>query len=468
MKAKLIIAIVLIGSILFTGCAQSTGSSVNTNNSETIASSMRESLVLGTDPVPFDSAAETTTVTSATKESSTESVPSSNVSETTKVTSTASGSANFITTIDPSEFSGPSDENFLQYVKDATYAEAIKNLNSTEYVVENVEVTYISPEYIAELEYNSKANIYFGHTEEDLAKQFGGEQVVFTMDENGQTSVEKFVPNGKGLDPAYKKALIKAGIGVGVILVCVVVSIATEGTAPAVAAVFAFSAKSAAIGAAISGTSGGVTAGLVEGLRNKNFDRAAKAAAESGGDGVMWGSIFGSISGGISELRFLKKISKVTKLSLNEVAIIQKEAALPLDVIQQLNSMKEYNVLKDAKLKLTEMKVKGETRPFLLRSDINWNYIHPDTITPQNPNGLTNLQLALNGKAPYAPSGIKYQIHHVGQHNSNGVYAILTDAEHKAIPTFKGSGVEHGANWNAFRADFWKQMGKLVTNGIIT
>lgn len=449
MKAKFLTAIVLIGSLLFTGCAQAAGTPVDTGNALTsgssVSSSKSESIVIGTEP-------DQTSIGS----------------ESAKVTSPTAEAGNFQSTIDPSEFNGPSDVNFLQYVKDATYAEAIKKLDSDKYVVENVEVTYISPEYIAELEYNSKANIYFGHTEEDLAKQFDGEQVVFTMDDKGQTSVEKFVPNGKGLDPAYKKALIKTGIGVGVILVCVVVSIATEGAAPAVAAVFAFSAKSAAIGAAISGTTGGVLSGVVEGFRNKNFDRAAKAAAESAGDGIMWGSIFSAISGGISELRFLSKLSKATKISMNDIAIIQKESALPIEVIKNLNSMKEYNVLKDAKLKLTEMKVKGDTRPFLLRNDIDWNFIHPDTISPKNPNGLTNLQLALNGKAPYAPSGIKYQIHHVGQHNSNGVYAILTDAEHKAIPTFKGSGVEHGASWNAFREDFWKQIGKLVTNGVLT
>ena len=435
MKAKFLTAIVLIGSILFTGCAQSVGNSVNN-------SSKSESIILGT-----------------------ESVTSEIASETTKTTTTATETgASFQSTIDPSEFSGPSDKNFLQYVKDATYAEAVKNLNSTEYVVENVEVTYISPEYIAELEYNSKVNIYFGHTEEEIIKEFNGEQVVFTMDDKGQTSMEKFVPNGKGLDPAYKKALIKAGIGVGVILVCVVVSIATEGTAPAVAAVFAYSAKSAAIGAAISGTSGGVLSGLVEGFRNKNFDRAAKAAAESAGDGIMWGSIFSAISGGISEFRFLNKLSKATKIKMNDIAIIQKESLLPLDVIEKLNSMKEYEVLKNAKLKLTEMSIKGETRPFLLRSDIDWNYIDPSTITAENPKGLTNLQLAIDGYAPFDPTGHKYELHHIGQH-ADTVFAVLSEAEHKLIPT-PDVGVDR-AGFDALRKAFWKQLGKFVQSGIL-
>lgn len=442
MKAKFLTAIVLMGSILFTGCAQSVGSHIDSSKSEaTTAPSKSESIVLGT-----------------------EAVLSATTSESTITTSSAAEAEKFVSTVDPSEFTGPSDKNFLQYVKDATYAEAVKNLNSTEYVVENVEVTYISPEYIAELEYNSKANVYFGHTEEEIMKEFNGEQVVFTMDEKGQTAVEKFVPNGKGLDPAYKKALIKAGIGVGVILVCVVVSIATEGTAPAVAAVFAFSAKSAAIGAAISGTSGGVLSGLVEGFRNKNFDRAAKAAAESAGDGIMWGSIFSAISGGVSEFRFLSKLSKATKIKMNDIAIIQKESLLPLDVIEKLNSMKEYEVLKNAKLKLTEMSVKGDTRPFLLRSDIDWKYIDPSTITAENPKGLTNLQLALDGKAPFDPTGHKYELHHIGQH-ADTVFAVLRDVEHKLIPT-PDVGVDR-AGFDALRKAFWKKLGELVSSGVI-
>ena len=112
MKAKFLIAIVLIGSILFTGCAQSVGTTVDPSKSEaTTVPSKSESIVLGTEAVPSASASETTTALSA----------------------TATG--NFQTTIDPSEYDGPSDKNFLQYVKDATYAEAVKTLNGTEYIV---------------------------------------------------------------------------------------------------------------------------------------------------------------------------------------------------------------------------------------------------------------------------------------------------------------------------------------------
>ena len=461
MKTKSLTAIVLIASILLTGCAQSVGNPIITSQSEVVAVSSQNEAA--TTPSQSETETETSQSEIETETSQSEAI----VLETEAVASdtTTETGPSFQTTIDPSEFTGPSDKNFLQYVKDATYAEAVKNLNSTDYVVENVEVTYISPEYIAELEYNSKVNIYFGHTEEEIQKEFNGEQVVFTMDEKGQTKVEKFVPNGKGLDPAYKKALIKAGIGVGVILVCVVISVATDGAAPAVAAVFAFSAKSAAIGAVISGTTGGVTAGLIEGIRNKNFDRAAKAAAESAGDGVMWGSICGAISGGVSEFRFLRKLSKVTKLKMNDIAIIQKESLLPLDVIEKLNSMEEYKILRDAKLKFTEMKVKDEAHAFLLRSDIDWKYIDPSTITAEHPKGLTNLQLALDGKAPFDPTGQKYQLHHVGQH-ADTVFAVLRDAEHKLIPT-PDVGVDR-TGFDAFRKAFWKKLGELVSSGIIT
>lgn len=464
MKVKVLTAIVLIASILFTGCAQSVGGSVNTSTDDTTtASSTSEAQTLGTESVTAENASEITSSISESTNLGDESDLPDNVSETTLAASLTPETDKFISTIDPTEFTGPDDKNFLQYVKDATYAEAVKNLNNDEYVVENVEVTYISPEYIAELEYNSKVNIYFGHTEEDLAKQFDGEQVVFTMDEKGQTSVEKFVPNGKGLDPTYKKALIKTGIGVGVILVCVVVSVATKGAAPAVAAVFAFSAKSAAIGGAISGTTSGVLAGAVEGFRNKNFDRAAKAAAESGADSFMWSSIICAITGGVSELSFLSKVSKATNLSLNEVAIIQKESALPLEVIKKLNSMKEYEVLKNANLKTTEMNINGETHSFLTRK-IDWSYIDPSTITTENPKGLTNLQLALRGNAPFDPSGKRYQLHHVGQH-ADTVFAVLREEEHKLIPT-PDVGVDR-SGFDALRKAFWKKIGELVSSGVL-
>ena len=460
MKVKSLIAIVLIGSILLTGCAQSIGNSENISQSEnTTTSSKSESTVPEIESVSSDNTSETTEATTSVL--GTESIKTDNANS----FEAEAESPNFQTTIDPSEFTGPSDKNFLQYVKDATYAEAVKSLDSTEYVVENVEVTYVSPEYIAELEYNSKVNIYFGHTEEDLAEQFDGEQVVFTMDEKGQTSVERFVPNGKGLDPTYRKALIKAGVGVGVILVCVVVSVATKGTAPAVAAVFAYAAKNATIGGLISGATSGVLAGAVEGFRNKNFDRAAKAAAESGADSFMWSAIVCAITGGINELSFLSKVSSATNLTMNEVAIIQKESALPLEVIKKLNSMKEYEVLKDAKLKIAEMNINGETHPFLLRSDIDWNYIDPSTITDKNPKGLTNLQLALKGYAPFDPTGKKYQLHHIGQHRDT-VFAVLTEAEHSKIPT-PDVGVDR-TGFDALRKGFWEKVGKLVQSGILS
>ena len=57
------------------------------------------------------------------------------------------------------DFDSIEDTDFTYYIEDIIYADIINQLNSDEYFVENVEVTYISKEYLEELEYNSKENI---------------------------------------------------------------------------------------------------------------------------------------------------------------------------------------------------------------------------------------------------------------------------------------------------------------------
>ena len=147
------------------------------------------------------------------------------------------------------EFEGLSDPRLTKYMEDAVYAEVIDHIDTKKYVVENVEAVYISKEYLEEAAYNNKSNIYFGYTKDELDKQFSGTKYVFTLGDDGKTTVEKFEP----YDDTYDKILLNVAIGTGVILVCVVLTVATEGAgAPAAAAIFAASAKSGAIAAASS------------------------------------------------------------------------------------------------------------------------------------------------------------------------------------------------------------------------
>ena len=139
-------------------------------------------------------------------------------------------------------YTGLNDSNLLKYVKDNIYTNTIKSLDSDKYIVENVKAVYISKEYIEELEYNSKNNIYFGYTLQELDEQFQGKKYYFTVGENGEITVKEV--ESISSDDAYNKILKNVAIGSGVILICVTVSLVTVGS-PAVSMIFATSAKTA-------------------------------------------------------------------------------------------------------------------------------------------------------------------------------------------------------------------------------
>ena len=57
------------------------------------------------------------------------------------------------------EFTSLQDPNLLQYVEDEIYAELEDVLSNDAFVIEQVVTTFVSKEYIEELDYNSKENI---------------------------------------------------------------------------------------------------------------------------------------------------------------------------------------------------------------------------------------------------------------------------------------------------------------------
>ena len=153
-------------------------------------------------------------------------------------------------------FSGADDPNLLQYVEDTVYSNLSTSLGSDDYIIESVSSAYVSQEYIDEVKYNSRENVYFGFTKSELDEGFKGTKYVFTLGDDGKTSVKEFEP----YDDTYDKILLNAAIGTGVILVCVILTVVTDGAgAPAAAAIFATSAKSGAIAALSSAVIGGTT-----------------------------------------------------------------------------------------------------------------------------------------------------------------------------------------------------------------
>ncbi len=349
-------------------------------------------------------------------------------------------------------FDSLNDEDLLRYVKDNIYTELIKDVGSSEYFIENVDTVYISKEYVEELEYNSKANIFFGYTLSELEEQFQGQKYIFTLSENGETVAVPF----EEYDDTFNKVLRNVAIGAGVILICVTVSAITAGAgAPAISMIFAASAKTATTMAVSSGVISGVAAGVIEGIKTGDMNEALKAGALAGSEGFMWGAITGAVAGGASEAIALKGAT-VKGLTMNEVATIQKESGYPLDVIKSFSSMEQYNICKEAGL--VPRMIDGKIA--LVRS-IDLTYV--------TDSGLTNLELMQTGKAAIDPvTKLPYELHHIGQ-QMDSTLAVLSKAEHmqggnNAIwHVFGEESQIDRALFNKQKAAFWKELASLLS-----
>lgn len=353
---------------------------------------------------------------------------------------------------DAPNFSNLSDPQLLQYVEDRVYAELVSNLDNSSFV-QNVNAVYASKEYLDEISYNSKANVFFGYTLAELDEQFRGTRYVFTLSDEGETIVEPF----ETYDDTYERAIKNVAIGSGVILICVTVSAISGGVgAPAISVIFAASAKTGTIMALSSGGIGALASGIVTGVQTQDLDEAVKAAALAGSEGFKWGAISGVISGGVSEAVALKGAT-LNGLTMDEAATIQREG-YPLDVIKEFRSMEQYNICKEAGL--SPKIVNGKTA--LIR-DIDLDFV--DEI------GHTNLERMKQGLAALDPiSGESYQLHHIGQ-QADSTLAILTKAEHmqggnNTIWHELGEATQvHGAGntWDAQRQAFWKALAALLS-----
>ena len=348
-----------------------------------------------------------------------------------------------------------SDERLQQYLKDRIYQEAITSFDSDQYIIDNIETTYYSREYIDNLAYNSLENVYFGFTQAELDQQFAGKKYVFTLGENGETTVQEVQSYE---DHTTEEVLKNVAIGSGVLLVSVTVSTATMGVAPAVGMIFAIGAKSGTAMAISGGTIGGISAGVLKGYQTGNFEDAMKAAAVGASDGFKWGANTGALSGSASETWGLFKATK-NGLTMNEVALIQRESQYPLDVIKQFKSTKEYKIYRKANLR-TQM---VDNKLALVRDiDLQYKSTLPDG------KEVTNLQRMKLGYAPLDPATNKpYQLHHINQ-DPNGTLAILKESEHQGNSSILNNPdiIESKISRTEFaktRKAFWKSLGKQLS-----
>ncbi|MEQ0488290.1 HNH/ENDO VII family nuclease [Anaerococcus murdochii] len=349
-----------------------------------------------------------------------------------------------------------SDKGLLVDVEDLVYKETIDAINSEDYVVENVSAVYISKEYLEEVAFNSKSNVYFGYSLAELNDVFKGDSYIFTLGDDGKTKVQKL----QAIDDDKTQEMIRnVAIGTGVILVCVTVSAVSAGPAPAVSMIFAASAKTAPKFAVSSAAFGGISAGLVRGIETGDFGESMEAAGLAASEGFKWGAITGAVTGGVKEA-FRPMSETIGKLKTGEVARIQVESKWPMEVITEFQSIEEYKVCKGMKY----IKINGHN--FLVPKNIDFSF------KSKLPDGseVTNLIRMQKGYAAIEhATGRAYELHHIGQ-KSDGTLAVLTNAQHHGNNAIlhtsnKASEIDRLA-FNKVRKEFWQDLAKqILKNG---
>ena len=351
-------------------------------------------------------------------------------------------------------FSGLNDPNLLRYVEDKVYDSLVRELDSDSFFVEKVSALYISKEYLEEVAYNSLENIYFGYTLAEVMEAFSGTKYVFSLGEENQTIVKAF----EHYDDTFDKIIRNVTIGTGVILLCVTVSVVSGGVGgAAVSVIFAASAKSATTLALSSGLLSGVTAGVITSFQTDDFEEVLKTSALAASESFKWGALTGAITGGIQSKNALRGAT-TGGLTMNQVAKIQRESKFPLDVISQLENMKQYEVLKKANVKA--YMVGGKTA-----------LIQEFDLTSLDEFGRTNLQRMKTGLAPLDKNGVAYELHHLAQ-KSDGTLVMLTQEEHRLGEKYgiwhkhldKPSEIDRTL-WNKERGVFWKDVGRTLSSG---
>lgn len=173
------------------------------------------------------------------------------------------------------------------------------------------------------------------------------------------------------------------------------------------------------VGSAIDATVSGTVTGIMKGMETGDVEESIKAAILGASEGFKSGAIIGAATGGAAEGLGLLRASR-NGLTMSEAAAIQMESKLPLQIIQDMRNMEEYEIYKGANLEAYTMKTAEGTRTVLAR-DLDMKIV--------DDNGLTNRERMLKGMNPIDENGISFEYHHVGQKN-DGALALLTRSEH--------------------------------------
>ncbi len=94
------------------------------------------------------------------------------------------------------------DQN--QDIIDSLYAQIGDLIDNDDFKIEEINTTFYSKEYLEELAFNSKSNIFFGYSLEDLDKEFSDAKYVFTSNDHKETIVQQFDPYDDRIEKSIK------------------------------------------------------------------------------------------------------------------------------------------------------------------------------------------------------------------------------------------------------------------------
>ncbi len=251
-------------------------------------------------------------------------------------------------------FTGLDDSNLQDYVIENLYSGMNAEFTNEDYKIEQITTVYISKEYIEELNYNSKSNIYFGFTEEELSQLFDGKKYVFNVGDDNKTNVKEF----EFYNDNYNKIIKNVMIGSGVILVCTTVSVASGGT---IGIIFAASAKTATSFALSSASLNLFLSSAIEYYKTGNLNQAIEKGAVDASEGFKWGAIIGSISGGTTEAIQQFKAAK----ELKNMNYIERGARAEVRAAKKYGGREQVAYLNG---KEVSSSTPGATRPDLSRN----------------------------------------------------------------------------------------------------
>lgn len=203
------------------------------------------------------------------------------------------------------------NDTLLEYVEDAVYCELVDTLDPEEFYVEEVTTRFVSKEYLEELAFNSQKNVFFGYTLLELKQQFDGKPYVFTLGDDGQTTV---IEAREITDDTYAEAVKNVAIGAGVIIVCASVALITKNPAAAATAgktvklIFTVSSKGAQAGSLIalqSGAIGGGMAAVVEAIHTGDWEEIKREGILGASEGFKFGAIAGTVAGVVDGIRIV-------------------------------------------------------------------------------------------------------------------------------------------------------------------